>query len=612
MVAKTSTRGPSIRGQAPVSGTGDYGIVPVDNHESQLATMMDSVLISVCGRTCSISAHDARSLVDLQSALQRALQMEGQSFHFFDVNGGSLTTDQQVQEAIAQGMTPLCASLTDASIHYIENRREELAQMQWKLIRDHMTGATGKIVGLSREVEEMRHQFDSHKKEVQSHTERLRMELIKAVDNERDIAQTELRQLSERVNAIAQLVNSERNKREIANQSADKQVQGVRDMIDSERSTRRQELAVQMAVVQDMKQAIEGEKCAREAFEDRHAFDLHTVNERIDTVGSHAAEMLQDQSLGFKKAVEEQSTEIQQFTRQCLRIRSEHETSISEANARFAEIEDRCASLEARVAEAASRQAAGLDRLAERHERISQALEHIRLEEKTREGQVQTAVDKVKEMENLLHQSEADTRELCMKERQLRDDQLRRTQQSLLSEHSRQITDLEKKLAERLERESVEREKNVQQILNEVGKTFDKMPASDAIEKVKEAAARKPEPPMDQGGSVTAATMPAAQQAHVIHVGTAAQHMPQQLQGQPVQSAAITSRGGSFAQSLPLAAVTPTGTPNQRTPQASRGGSAAVSAAGGSFSFSAGVQRTSATPVRQGSLIVQSPGSYGR
>ena len=136
--------------------------------------------------------------------------------------------------------------------------------------------------------------------------ERVRTELFQAVENERDIAQSELRQLGERVNAIVQMVNGERNKREISQQGAEKQVQGMRDMIDGERQNRRQELAVHLSMLQGCKQQIEGEKCAREASEDRHTFDVHTLNERIDQLSSHHTELQQDHDLSLKKVAEEQ------------------------------------------------------------------------------------------------------------------------------------------------------------------------------------------------------------------------------------------------------------------------------------------------------------------
>lgn len=149
---------------------------------------------------------------------------------------------------------------------------------------------------------------------------------------------------------------------------------------------------------------IEGEKCCREAFEGRYALDIQALrtriehlticpngavkedtihvassqNERIEALSRHA-EMIQEQSLGFKRAYDEIANALQNHSRQVMRLRGEGESSIAQANARFNEMEDRCASIESRMAEAASREAASLDRLCDRQDRLWHLVEGLRL-----------------------------------------------------------------------------------------------------------------------------------------------------------------------------------------------------------------------------------------
>lgn len=350
--------------------------------------------------------------------------------------------------------------------------------MQWKLVRDQMTGATGKIAAVTRKVDEFAHQMDLHKKELAGLSERFRAEMHKSIENERDLAQLELRQLSERVNAVAQLVNSERNKREVSVQSVEKQVIGMRDMFENERDTRRQDLTVHMAMLQDFKAQIEDAKIGREALEDKHAFEISGVTEKIEMVSRHYADMLQDQVLAFKKCTEEVNAGLLQQNRQVIRLRSEAESNLIEAQSRFSEVEERCGSLENRFSEAASRQAASLDLLSEQHERVSQAVDTLRLDEKEHKGQVQSAIDRVKDLESTLAAAEGETREMVLRERQSRDDQLKRTQNTVISEQTRQISDLEKKFAERLERESTERERNVTDLVTDVSRRLQDRPSA--------------------------------------------------------------------------------------------------------------------------------------
>jgi len=428
------------------------------------------LLINACGRTVALEMQCARTILDLQSALQTKLQMEAQTFHFFDVHGATLATDAQVHDAITQGATPLCATLTDASIHFIENRREELAQMQWKLVRDQMTAATGKIAAIARQVNGTQTQLEAHKNECDSLIDRVHKEVLRAVESERDVAQCENRQVAERVSAVAQLVSTERQKRDVALQGIEKQLSALRDMVENERCTRRQDLTMHMSIVTDTKAQLEGEKAAREALEDKHAFDVHTIIEKAEATQRHITDMLQDQHLQAANTIDGMNSQFQGHIRNFTRMQGDLDTQSQEMRVRFVQMEERCAALENRIADVSSRQTAGLDRLVERHERVAQQLETIKLEERQNQSQVQAALNQMKDLENYVVETEGTTRELVQKEREGRDDQLRRIQLGMHSQQQRQLSELEEKIADRFERESCERERNVQQIFEEVGK----------------------------------------------------------------------------------------------------------------------------------------------
>jgi hypothetical protein len=134
----------------------------------QLAIRKDTVLVSACGRSVALDVTATPTMMFLQNQLQAHLHMDGQTFQFFDVNGTQICTDNDLRDTIAKDQTPLCATLTDASIHYIENRREELAQMQWKLIRDQVSGSMAKHAEVTRQVAELAEALSIQKKEAEA------------------------------------------------------------------------------------------------------------------------------------------------------------------------------------------------------------------------------------------------------------------------------------------------------------------------------------------------------------------------------------------------------------------------------------------------------------
>lgn len=428
------------------------------------------LLVNACGRTVHLEMQSARSMLDLQNALQSSLQMEAQAFDFFDVHGQTILSDTQLHEAVTQGNTPIYASLTDASIHFIENRREELAQMQWKLVRDQMTACNGKMAALARQTDDTGKHLEEFKLECKSLIERVQKEAIRAVESERDVTSSEVRQVSERVAAVAQLLSAERQKREMGFQGIEKQLAGARDMVDGERESRRQDFASHLTVIQEVKALLDTEKKEREALKDKHMFDIHTVMEKNQANHNHVKELIQNHANETANVTETWHNNFQGHSRNVTRVRSDLDNACQELKMRCLQTEERCTALENRLSDLAGRQTATVDRLVERHERVSNVVENLRLEEKQNKDQVQAAITRMRDLQSTLSESEGATRDLIMQERQGRDDQMRLTQMALQATAKRQISELEEKLGQRLERESAEREKSVTDIYEEVQK----------------------------------------------------------------------------------------------------------------------------------------------
>merc|ERR1719313_2184581 len=114
-----------------------------------------------------------------------------------------------------------------------------------------------------------------------------------------------------------------------------------------------------------------------------------------------------------------------------------------------------------------------LDKMTERHERVSQATETLRLGNKHYEGSIANSLERINELEYLVRQYDTETRDQMAKEKQVRDDQVRRASQVFTNESLKQITELEKRLTVRLERESAEREKNFATMIDEVTKIIE-------------------------------------------------------------------------------------------------------------------------------------------
>lgn len=430
------------------------------------------LLVTACGRTCTLEREAGDSIIELKRNLQNVLSMEGQTFHVFDICGSPILTDVDLRGAIDNGHTPLVATLTDATIHDIENRREELAQMQWKLIRDQMAAILGKLGTCSRQIGELQLEMDTVTREREMGTERARAELYRAIAQEREVAQAEVRQCVERVNGVVQTVNGERNKRELALQHVDKRIQDMHCAFDEEVMARRREFAAQDARIQEMRAVLDDERQERDALECRQNTGMRDLRERLELVFSQHAKMMEDQ-VAVLKDFPVSTNCVDDINRQMFKIRTDAEFAASESNSRFLELEHRTCCLETRVTDNINGQAVSVDRLLARHEKTSQAVEQLKIEHKQDQSQVHDMIQAISRLESTFNNAEGETRDIMLKERLLRDDQLRRARQAMCNEQARQIAEVERKLVERLEQESAMRESSVSEIVGEVAKVFD-------------------------------------------------------------------------------------------------------------------------------------------
>merc|ERR1719387_1926803 len=202
------------------------------------------------------------------------------------------------------------------------------------------------------------------------------------VENSKDVARQNLLQLVERVDAVSHLIHSERNIREASKLGIERQIQGVRDVVESDRSARRTEAAATVSLIEEGRQALLEESRSREAFEERHGFDINNLSDRIEALQRSSAEKDQDLSNQLKMVATQCYNAVQENSRTVAQVRSGAESAQIEAGSRLLNLEDRATSLEARVMEEKNWQGQSFDRMHEKYEKLTHAVEQIRLSER--------------------------------------------------------------------------------------------------------------------------------------------------------------------------------------------------------------------------------------
>jgi hypothetical protein len=446
---------------------------------TELSLASGKLTVNVCGRTIGIM-EPCSTLSELQLFLQDELGMQDQVFEVFDVSGTRILLDTDLREAVADQRTPLSATLSDASIHFIENRREELAQMQWKLVRDQHNTASSKMNVIGRKLQEQDNRIEKNKRDLELSVKHLQMEVLAAVEAAKELSRNEFKQLSERLAGVGQLVQVERNMREVAMEQVNKLMQGVHDTIDQDRGLVQQGAGMAMGHIDGARKLISVERASREALEEKHQRELEGMRERVDEMSANFRQTLSEYGRQFQQASVDASEAVEQHRNRTDKVKQAAESHLEAANQRIALLEERSTTLEAHLSEQARRQSEMVERMANRHEKVAGSVEQMRFTHGQAGFNIDTITKRMDEMQAQIGNNEQQLREVYLNERRARDTEMRSLREALGSENERLKTHLEGKISHSIQEESGARSDHVSAVLDSVGSALKQQNATDS------------------------------------------------------------------------------------------------------------------------------------
>lgn len=439
---------------------------------TMVAAATQDIPVKVCGRSLAVKLQDINSISSLENAIQHMLGMSGQNFRFSDSLGTPICTDLTLRDAVQRKLLPLQASLSDSSIHFIENRIEELTQMQWKLVRDKIQGCATDVVTLARQIADLKDELNAQRNESKSTVDLLRAELVRMMQQQYSEAQTGLHRVSEQTTSIAHLISAEQNKREFGDQQSESQIEQLRHLIDSERISRQRDFENMLATLKEGKMAIDSHKQIHDSFEKQHSAELQEIRRELAASISNFATMESEQMQTFRRTVEDATAKLQHYSNSTLARVSNLENTYSDTSKVCFELESRCTSLEARLNEAVSNEANHFDVLAERLQHLAQITQQVRSEDKINKFNVESAFERMKELEGAVAKNDDESRKLVLQETQNCKDDLQRVQHKIINEQGKQIAELQSKIVDRLHQESSAREAATRQVFEEMEKAM--------------------------------------------------------------------------------------------------------------------------------------------
>eukprot|EP00928_Gymnodinium_smaydae_P056571 TRINITY_DN3993_c0_g2_i1.p1 TRINITY_DN3993_c0_g2~~TRINITY_DN3993_c0_g2_i1.p1 ORF type:complete len:688 (-),score=174.96 TRINITY_DN3993_c0_g2_i1:210-2198(-) len=431
------------------------------------AQQQEPMVIKACGRSFLLPL-GVMTVAGVQSALQAELGMPNQMFEVYNSDGDKISEDAELRRALRAGQTPLSATLSEASIHYLENRREELAQMQWKLVRDQQTQMMAKISALARQLSTVESGCQAEGKNRDKQMIELRSECFDAIEMLRDGMRADCKQLDERIAGVGHVISAERTMREAAQTRAAGDLQSLRDIVEQNQKHASEGANLCCDKMDELRAHVDKLRACREAADEQHRVRIEEAKDRSEEVASRFQQLDAYFGRAFEKAATDVHSAVESHAQTLQRARNELDARQRKSEAQLVLLEERQSSLESRMEESGSWNAGTLERLGQRSERLNQAVELARLEGGKTEQTMTSVLARLADFEQRMKTSSAELSEMVQLELQRRDGELQLMRDAAKTEHRNMISELECRLFTRLERESAAREGNTSAFIRSV------------------------------------------------------------------------------------------------------------------------------------------------
>eukprot|EP00811_Abedinium_folium_P029221 NODE_4582_length_1873_cov_7.302978.p1 GENE.NODE_4582_length_1873_cov_7.302978~~NODE_4582_length_1873_cov_7.302978.p1 ORF type:complete len:402 (+),score=144.91 NODE_4582_length_1873_cov_7.302978:166-1371(+) len=270
-----------------------HALVPLRSGTED-APRLRHVSVQVCGRCLHLDLSEVITIRSVQDVLRSQLAMHEQVFELFDAEGATLSTDGDLWRVVMLGQTPIVATLSATSVHFIENRREELAHMQWKVLRDEFSGLSERLSVMGRQADELAETITWHRREQEASNDRVRSDVTAFVERAKSDLKQAVKPLGERLEAMQQIVQTERRAREMTQSSLEEQLGAVCNSIEEDRVAHQRDQTQIASLVKNYGFAVSDEVAARMHFEGRQNRAMDRMHDRIEAALRSNALHLED------------------------------------------------------------------------------------------------------------------------------------------------------------------------------------------------------------------------------------------------------------------------------------------------------------------------------
>lgn len=398
------------------------GLAPVSQRTDK------SVYVAAYGRMIAIEA--TGSLMALQRQLEGQLGATGQSLSFRDTNGQSLTSDQELMQAITLGHTPIQASFTDltysdTAIQSMELKKDEIAQMQWVLVREQFVALHSQIGAMATQVQSLKTDLEQQQLNLLGQQEEFRNETFNMIAKESQARLEGQSMVSTRVEFLSQLIHNEQSQRELLANTLQKQMESAWDVLETEKNARCADTSSIRADLDGLKQALKNEEILRGQDMDKTLNNISDVQNAVEDVAKLLREEVQERNLKLAQVGNDIAESGQVFQKQLNSFQLNIDALNVDTKKRLDNLEERFNHHYDHFAKTLEQKGTAIQKCAERNEALPKMVDQERFERQALQGSIASNAEKVEYLVDYVSRIEKDCRAEVEREKTLREEQSR-------------------------------------------------------------------------------------------------------------------------------------------------------------------------------------------
>lgn len=423
------------------------------------------VPVKVCGQELEASwtlSEGPPSLEALSKLVEQGIGIQQDWIQLYDRNGNKLLTNEEVSRAITDGLTPIYGAISDHSVHNFEQRENEFAHMQWKVMRDQFAVLSLQVAHTQQQLKNLQEDIPAKDAEQVRRIDLLANKMTDGINVvqscQSSCTRTEelVDKLTDNVQRVMLKIDEETAKRDSIMQEVEFKIERMNSSNQNETNRLTEAFDSCVNLLQEADKQIS---------QDVHALEFKIQAAR-DLANSHHEEAMKI----FAEARTLTTRAISDAGSSLLKEAQEDaEKRVHELANTIAKFETRIVKSECLASDTANRWLTSNEQLKGQYNSLLQGIEQCRLQSRVNQASIQEVRDKVE-----LHKETIQKETMVLKdsqecERRDRQEQIKSMQQSFDGILKSTLGELESRLVSRVDREADARRESIVQVLDDIG-----------------------------------------------------------------------------------------------------------------------------------------------